>query len=196
MVATNTPVNDRVAIHTKQAPYRTYVVGARVPAGSVPRLLLWDTADPYHYVRLQGVKTDAGEPSHDVLIVGGEDHKTGQADDADERFAPPRGVDARALPARSERSSTAGRARSWSPSTASPSSAATRCDADNVFIATGDSGNGMTHGTIAGHADHRPDPRPREPVGDALRPLADHPARGRRVRAKRTSTSPRSTRTS
>ena len=53
VVATNTPVNDRVAIHTKQAPYLTYVIGARVPRGSVPRGLYWDTDDPYHYVRLQ-----------------------------------------------------------------------------------------------------------------------------------------------
>src|SRR5919107_4431624 len=49
VVATNTPVNDTVVIHTKQAPYRTYVVGARVPAGTVPHMLLWDTEDPYHY---------------------------------------------------------------------------------------------------------------------------------------------------
>ena len=46
VVATNTPVNDLVAIHTKQAPYRTFVVGARVPRGSVPQILLWDTPDP------------------------------------------------------------------------------------------------------------------------------------------------------
>src|SRR5688572_8908579 len=86
VVATNTPVNDIVSIHTKQAPYRTYVVGARVPAGSVPRMLLWDTGDPYHYVRLQTVRDETGAASHDVLIVGGEDHKTGQAEDFDERF--------------------------------------------------------------------------------------------------------------
>ena len=52
--ATNTPVNDRLVIHTKQAPYRTYVIAARVPRGTVPRALYWDTADPYHYVRLGG----------------------------------------------------------------------------------------------------------------------------------------------
>ena len=39
VVATNMPINDRVAIHTKQAPYMTYVIGARVPTGSVPQLL-------------------------------------------------------------------------------------------------------------------------------------------------------------
>src|SRR5688572_1958050 len=81
VVATNSPVNDRVVIHTKQAPYRTYVVGARVARGSVPRLLLWDTSDPYHYVRLQPV-----DDGHDLLIVGGEDHKTGQAEDIGNRY--------------------------------------------------------------------------------------------------------------
>src|SRR4051794_20110093 len=55
VMATNTPVNDRVAIHTKQAAYLTYVLGALVPAGSVPRGLYWDTLDPYHYVRLQAL---------------------------------------------------------------------------------------------------------------------------------------------
>ena len=54
VVATNTPINDLVAIHTKQAPYMTYVIGARVPRGSVTKALYWDTQDPYHYVRLQG----------------------------------------------------------------------------------------------------------------------------------------------
>ena len=30
VVATNTPINDLVTIHTKQAPYMTYVIGAKV----------------------------------------------------------------------------------------------------------------------------------------------------------------------
>ena len=68
VVATNSPVNDRLVIHTKQAPYRTYVIGARVRRGAVPSLLLWDTADPYHYVRLQPI-----DRMHDLLIVGGRD---------------------------------------------------------------------------------------------------------------------------
>ena len=80
VVATNSPVNDRFAIHTKQSPWRTYVVGFGVPTGSVPHGLYWDTEDPYHYVRLQTVG------DHDVLIVGGEDHKTGHANDPDRRY--------------------------------------------------------------------------------------------------------------
>ena len=36
---------------------------------------------PYHYVRLAN-----GEGGEEILIVGGEDHKTGQADDFEERY--------------------------------------------------------------------------------------------------------------
>jgi hypothetical protein len=86
VVATNTPINDLVAVHTKQAPYLTYVIGARVPRGSVTRALYWDTLDPYHYVRLQAMPLESGgREGQEVLIVGGEDHKSGQ-DTAGDRF--------------------------------------------------------------------------------------------------------------
>jgi len=149
VVATNTPVNDLVAIHTKQAPYRTYVVGARVPAGSIPKMLMWDTPDPYHYVRLQSVKDGDGNATHDVLIVGGEDHKTGQADDADERFRRLEEWTRERFP------SVESIEFRWSGQVMEPVDGLAfigrnPLDSDNVFIATGDSGNGMTHGTIAG----------------------------------------------
>src|SRR5665811_1441846 len=87
VVCTNTPVNDWLIIHSKQAAYRTYVIGARVPKGSVPHGLYWDTPDPYHYIRLQHAEDKSGhELDYDILIVGGEDHKTGQAADTEERF--------------------------------------------------------------------------------------------------------------
>src|SRR5690606_16634626 len=93
VVATNTPINDRwadlFAIHMRQAAYRTFVIGARVPRGSVTKALYWDTGDPYHYVRLQAapLQENGQAADDDLLIVGGEDHKTGQADDADVRYA-------------------------------------------------------------------------------------------------------------
>jgi glycine/D-amino acid oxidase-like deaminating enzyme len=46
VVATNTPVNDLVAVHTKQAAYRTFVVGARVRRETVPQMLLWIRRTP------------------------------------------------------------------------------------------------------------------------------------------------------
>src|SRR5438067_3013318 len=74
LFATNSPVNDRVAIHTKQVPMRTYAMAGHIPAGSVEDALIWDTLWPYHYARLQA----AGEGKQ-WFIVGGEDHRTGTA---------------------------------------------------------------------------------------------------------------------
>src|SRR5690606_25447864 len=65
VVATNTPVNDLVTMHAKQAAYRTYVIGVRVAPQSVPSGLYWDTLDPYHYVRLLSDDQYDGE----LLIV-------------------------------------------------------------------------------------------------------------------------------
>jgi glycine/D-amino acid oxidase-like deaminating enzyme/nitrite reductase/ring-hydroxylating ferredoxin subunit len=143
VVATNSPINDRVTIHTKQAPYRTYVVAATVPRGTVDDALYWDTADPYHYVRLQPGQAE------DWLIVGGEDHKSGQADDMDARFAHLEAWMRERFPAAIE-----ARLR-WSGQVMEPIDylgfiGRNPGDADNVYIATGDSGMGMTHGTIAG----------------------------------------------
>ncbi len=143
VVATNTPVNDLVAIHTKQAPYVTYVIGVRVPTDSVTRALYWDTGDPYHYVRLQS------DDDYDVLIVGGEDHKTGQANDGEERFQRlERWTRERFPQAQDVQFRWSGQVMETIDGLAyigrNPS------DYDNVYIATGDSGQGMTHGTIAG----------------------------------------------
>jgi glycine/D-amino acid oxidase-like deaminating enzyme len=81
VVATNSSISDRFAIHTKTAPYRTYVITFDIKRGALPDALYWDTEDPYHYVRLQ-----PGPRNTDYVLVGGEDHKSGEADDADERF--------------------------------------------------------------------------------------------------------------
>jgi glycine/D-amino acid oxidase-like deaminating enzyme/nitrite reductase/ring-hydroxylating ferredoxin subunit len=143
VVATNSPINDRYAIHTKQAPYITYAIAVAVKASSVSKALFWDTLDPYHYVR-----TQPGTGGHDLLIVGGEDHKTGQADDQAERFGR---LEAWAR----ERFPMAGGVEyRWSGQvmeTVDGLAFLGRNPGDErVFIATGDSGMGMTHGTIAG----------------------------------------------
>jgi glycine/D-amino acid oxidase-like deaminating enzyme/nitrite reductase/ring-hydroxylating ferredoxin subunit len=144
VVATNSPVNDMYAIHTKQAPYMTYVVGARVPRGSVTRSLYWDTADPYHYVRLEPMPE-----GDDLLIVGGEDHKTGQAHDPDSRYA--------SLETWSrERFKSMGAVEfRWSGQVMESIDGLgfigrNPGDVEHTYVATGDSGMGMTHGTIAG----------------------------------------------
>jgi nitrite reductase/ring-hydroxylating ferredoxin subunit len=140
-------VNDLIAIHTKQSAYQTYVIGARIPSGSVTRALYWDTPDPYHYIRIETVGQGAGV--YDVLIVGGEDHKTGQEDDANKRFGALERWTRHRFPMVEEI------VYRWSGEVLEPVDGLAfigpnPLDEKNVFIATGDSGNGMTHGTIAG----------------------------------------------
>lgn len=142
VVCTNVPFHRRVAYHTKQAAYRTFVMAARAPAGALHDALYWDTCDPYHYVRL--ADTGASQP---LVLVGGADHKTGQRDpgehalDALERWA------RRFCP-------TLGPVeRAWSGQVIEPVDSLAYIGRDagaaRVFVVTGDSGNGMTHGTIA-----------------------------------------------
>lgn len=147
VVATNNPVNDRFELHTKQAPYLTYVIGARIPSGSVEKALYWDTLDPYHYIRVQSDASD--DEGQDVLIVGGEDHKTGQEHDFRRRYSRLEKWARRRFPMMGEIEFR------WSGQVMETIDGLAfigrnPLDDENVYIATGDSGMGMTHGTIAG----------------------------------------------
>jgi glycine/D-amino acid oxidase-like deaminating enzyme/nitrite reductase/ring-hydroxylating ferredoxin subunit len=143
VVATNTPFNDRVRMHTKQAAYRTYVLGFDIPRNSIPPHLYWDLEDPYHYARR--VRGDG----RDTFIVGGEDHKTGQANDAPLRFQRLEEWSRTHFKLLGEVT------HRWSGQIMEPIDGLAfigrnPLDEENVYIATGDSGNGMTHGTLAG----------------------------------------------
>jgi glycine/D-amino acid oxidase-like deaminating enzyme/uncharacterized protein YjbJ (UPF0337 family)/nitrite reductase/ring-hydroxylating ferredoxin subunit len=155
VVATNSPVNDLLAIHTKQAAYTSYAIGAIVPRGAVATALYWDTSDPYHYVRIQPLSPEGsmtaqpGAEEHDVLIVGGEDHKTGQAPAHSDPYARLETWTRERFPMiREVRFRWSGQVMETIDGLAfigrNP------LDQPNVFIVTGDSGMGMTHGTIAG----------------------------------------------
>jgi glycine/D-amino acid oxidase-like deaminating enzyme/nitrite reductase/ring-hydroxylating ferredoxin subunit len=144
VVATNTPFNDRTVMHTKQAGYRTYVIGMRIPKGSVPRILLWDTGDPYYYVRLETPDPDA---DHEILVVGGADHKVGQDTHPEHRY------DEIERWVREHFPMVQSVEYRWSGEVMEPSDGPAYLgrnpmDDKNVYIITGDSGNGMTHCTI------------------------------------------------
>jgi glycine/D-amino acid oxidase-like deaminating enzyme/nitrite reductase/ring-hydroxylating ferredoxin subunit len=152
VVATNTPINDLVAIHTKQAPYMTYVIGARVPKGSVEDALYWDTLKAYHYVRLQPLDAEGdqfGQGRHDLLIIGGEDHKSGQAEHTELRHARLESWARARFPMMEDIEFTWG-GQCMETIDGLAFVGRNPLDDDNVFIATGDSGMGITHGTIAG----------------------------------------------
>ncbi|MBC5991495.1 FAD-dependent oxidoreductase [Pontibacter cellulosilyticus] len=147
VVATNTPVNDMVTMHTKQAPYRTYAIGIAVPKGAVPDALYWDMEDSYHYIRLQGAEERGA--ATDLLIVGGEDHKTGHDDHPEKHFYALERWARLKFPMAEEVEFR------WSGQVYEPVDKLAFIgrnpgDSKNVYIATGDSGHGMTHGTIAG----------------------------------------------
>ncbi len=155
VVTTNTPVNDRVTMHTKQFPYRTYVIACEVPKGSVKPALWWDTGDhdskwitqPYHYIR-----TTPYTETNDLLVIGGGDHKTGQADAEDipeeERYYAIKAWAAKRFPMIGDI------VFRWSGQVMEPVDSigfiGKNPGEDKVLIVTGDSGNGMTHCTLAG----------------------------------------------
>lgn len=143
VVATNAPINDKYAIHTKQAPYRTYAMAFSSPKGALPDGLYWDTLEAYHYVRLQPW-TDR----NDILIVGGGDHKAGEADDADARFLALTAWMRNLLPDLGKE------LHRWSGQIQDTIDYCAFIGLNpgnkRTFIATGDSGQGITHGAVAG----------------------------------------------
>ncbi len=68
-------------LHFRCAPYRSYVVAAKLKdEKQYPQGLAYDMHDPYHYFRTQEVD---GEK---YLITGGEDHKTAHEENTEARF--------------------------------------------------------------------------------------------------------------
>ncbi len=143
VVATNSPINKRVELHSKMAPYRTYAMAFAIPREALPDGLYWDMADPYHYVRLQ-----PGSGETDYLIVGGEDHKSGEADDGGERFGKLEAWIRKLVPGLGKE------AHRWSGQVMNTLDHCGYIGRDphdeRVFVATGDSGQGITHGALAG----------------------------------------------
>lgn len=140
--ATNSPTNDKVAIHAKQVPMRTYAIAGRVTKGSVPDALVWDTLEAYHYVRIQPL-----DDSADLLIVGGEDHRAGEENDMAVRLAALEGWTRTRYP------SFADADYRWSGQVLEPDDfmpfSGRNPGAGNVYIHTGDSGQGITN-AVAG----------------------------------------------
>ena len=140
--ATNGALTSPLRMPIRQAAYRTYVIAFELAHGTLPRALFWDTGDPYHYIRTATV-----EDGRELLLVGGEDHRTGQGD-------PERALRAledwtrRWLPIAGDVT------HRWSGQVLEPVDGLAHIgrspEHEHVYLVTGDSGNGITHGTIAG----------------------------------------------
>jgi glycine/D-amino acid oxidase-like deaminating enzyme/nitrite reductase/ring-hydroxylating ferredoxin subunit len=145
VIATHTPLAGKSTflsaslLQTKLTPYTSYAIGGKVPSARLPEAMFWDTADPYHYLRVDR------HQGFDYAILGGEDHKTGQAADTtacfhalDETF--------RALEPDVEIT------HRWSGQVVETNDGLPYIGetSPRQFVATGFSGNGMTFGTLAG----------------------------------------------
>ena len=140
--ATNATITSPLKLTIRQAAYRTYMLGFAIPAGSVPHGLYWELADPYHYIRIA-----QGEGDRETLIIGGEDHRVGQGA-PDTAWADLEAWTRKYLPFVGEVT------HRWSGQVIEPVDGLAHIgkspDLDHVYVVTGDSGNGLTHGTIAG----------------------------------------------
>jgi glycine/D-amino acid oxidase-like deaminating enzyme/nitrite reductase/ring-hydroxylating ferredoxin subunit len=143
---------------SKLIAYSTYAIGARLPGGIYPEACFWDTNEPYDYLRidrgatLREASDEHAEPpgtpqksrNWDFAIYGGEDHKTGQADDTAERFARLEERLLQLLP-------PAEVVRCWSGQVIETVDGLPLIGeiGEGQFVATGYSGNGITFGVVA-----------------------------------------------
>lgn len=139
VVAVHSGYTDSLRVFALIPPYQSYVLAARL-ASPPPDALFWDNASPYHYTRR------ASSQAKDVYLIGGCDHHTGAGDElraqADlEEYARSR-FDVREIICR------------WSAEFFEPVDGIPVIGRDagkeNVWVATGFSGVGLTWGTAAG----------------------------------------------
>jgi len=123
---------------TKLALYTSYVIAGRVPHGAVPDALWWDTADPYRFVRVEPHR------DYDVVIFGGEDHKTGQAEDTQASYSRLEGQLRGIVP-------NVDLTHRWSGQVIETPDGLPYIgqSAEHQYSATGYAGNGLTFGTLA-----------------------------------------------
>ena len=144
VMATNNPLVGRASIigatllQTKLSLYTSYAFGARVPIGTIPEGLFWDTREPYDYLRVDK------RSGFDYVVFGGEDHKTGQKRNTKRAFA-------RLLARLREIIPRAHVDHRWSGQVISSPDGLPYIgeNAEGQFVATAYCGNGITFGTIA-----------------------------------------------
>ena len=142
VVATGSPFTDPLTLPLKQFAYRTYAIAGLLKS-NLPEALYWDTGEPYHYVRFH-----QNEKGDKYIIVGGEDHRTGQNTGDKDQFARLEKWAAEYFPAVDKIT------HQWSgqvlePADALPFIGKNPLSDSGIYIATGMSGNGTTYGTTA-----------------------------------------------
>ncbi|UEG54772.1 FAD-dependent oxidoreductase [Mucilaginibacter daejeonensis] len=139
--ATHMPPHINV-FNMKCAPYRSYVLGVElVDHEDVPDALIYDLQEPYHYFRSHVVN------GQKLLLVGGNDHKTGH-DDPEQAFDDLENYVRQYYNVKSV-------VYKWSsqyyvPVDGLPYVGQMPLQADGTYCATGYNGNGMMLGSVSG----------------------------------------------
>jgi glycine/D-amino acid oxidase-like deaminating enzyme/nitrite reductase/ring-hydroxylating ferredoxin subunit len=128
-------------LHLRCSPYRSYAMAVRLENNNYPDALAYDMYDPYHYYRTQEIN---GEK---FLIVGGDDHRTGEEPNTNGCF----------LKLESHVRShfnVAEISHQWSsqffePADGLPYIGHLPGNPQDVYVATGYGGNGMTYSHVA-----------------------------------------------
>lgn len=81
IVATNLPILDQGLYFAKTYPKRSYLIGTRIDAAIAPDGMFIGTGEKYRSIR-----TTPMDDGGTLLLIGGEGHKVGDADDTEERF--------------------------------------------------------------------------------------------------------------
>lgn len=140
LVVTNQPISNWVLIQTKVAAYRSYAIAAEVVSPPDAEALYWDLEDPYHYIRFQS------SPDTHYVILGGEDHKTGQLENTELPFHRLEEYAKSHIPFKRV-------SHRWSGQIIETVDGlpyiGRNSFSDHVYVATGFSGNGITYGLIA-----------------------------------------------
>ena len=145
IIATHNPVvglggiGGATLFQTKLALYTSYVIAGRVGRHAVPDALWWDTADPYQFLRVEPHR------DYDVVIFGGEDHKTGQQGDTEACY---RRLEERLRTLVPDVDLT----HRWSGQVIETPDGLPYIgqSAEHQYTGTGYAGNGLTFGTLAG----------------------------------------------
>lgn len=128
-------------VHLRYTPLRSYAMAVKLASGQYPQDLAYDMYDPYHYYRTQEID---GEP---YLIVGGEDHKTGDDTNTEACFHKLEShirsqYDVEVVTHRWS-------SQYYESTDGLPYIGVLPGKTDRILVATGFGGNGMTYGTIS-----------------------------------------------
>lgn len=136
VIATHTPIGFRPSLQTRLEALRSYIIGIRT-TDPIEDALFWDRDEPYHYIR------EAMDEKGRLLIIGGEDHRTGEKRDTESCFQQLEEYARRRFHVQSID-------YHWSAQLYNPADGLPYIGKiAGTYVATGYSGEGLTFGTLA-----------------------------------------------